>query len=205
MLVAVTVGLGTLVVTAPAAVAQDDPYGSTTTTTEAPDTAVSCRVSADRARVGSTVGGQLDGGRSGDRIRLFLGDRLVADVAATGSTTDYGFTVPDMRPGNHTLSAVGATVTAECTVPGGGVRFQVLPATGGGADEDGRVLGAIATPDRAAGAGASGEVSTSVRSRSSLAVTGGQVLALVLFGVALVAAGLVLRNRAQLRRAATHR
>jgi hypothetical protein len=147
-------GLALLAVaTAPAAGAQQDPYGSTTTT--APDNGrgdieATCSLSIPEGRPGDTVTATVNGVFLGETVRIFFDDLQVgrttapgvAAAAASGGVVFNGaalpaqqavtsvqitFTVPPAQPGNHIVTAVGDTFTCFCNPDG---VFRVLAAKG---------------------------------------------------------------------------
>lgn len=147
----------------------EDPYGSTSTTTE-PELEVSCRLEAASGVQSTAVEGSLEGWASGEVVSVFLGstlvDRVTVDADGNG---DIQFNVPTLPPGEYQASASSVSGTAECQVPGGGTLFEVL------ADAD----------DSGDGGG--------------LAFTGTSVLVLALVALALIAAGWLLRRSSTAR------
>lgn len=132
LLVAVLVAAG-----GGAAGAQDGPYGSTTTTT-APDSGLepTCAFELRAAAPGASGTLRVTNVPFGGTVRVLIGGvesgRATAPLAAQGAaagvrfggaalpaqaratTLDVPFTVPDLPPGLHTVTAVGANFTITC-------------------------------------------------------------------------------------------
>lgn len=143
------VGVGSLGV-ASAASGQEDPYGSTSTTsTTAPSSDPVCGTSLESAQVGASVTATVSNVPPGTTVRiLFNGSEVAsgtADVQAqsVGGPVLFGgvslpaqangsvslkFAVPDVPPGTYTIAAVGDTFTVICGSGG----FTVLGASQGG-------------------------------------------------------------------------
>jgi hypothetical protein len=119
-LVALAAGLvAALMVVAPVA-AQDDPYGSTSTTRPTPGPRPSCRVDARSVTPGSTTVARVHAAPRGSTVRIFFNGEQVAEAQADGPgsspqvNVDIPYTVPDVEPGSYPVTAVGATFTASC-------------------------------------------------------------------------------------------
>jgi hypothetical protein len=146
-----TLGVALLmVVAAPAASGQDDPYGVTTTTSpdEAREVEATCSLSVDEGRPGDRVTATVNGVFLGETVRIFfdsieVGSAVAPDVAAAGAgspvlfggtalpaqaavtSVQITFTVPPAAPGTHVVTAVGDTFTCFCNPDGA---FRVLAA-----------------------------------------------------------------------------
>ena len=126
----------TLVFALPAA-AQDDPYGPTSTTTTAPGSLVpSCRFDLEAGVPGATATVTVHNVPPGGTVRIIIGGEeagrataplqgqaasspvLFGGVAlpaqATTTDLDVPFVVPDLPPGQHLVTAVGADFTITC-------------------------------------------------------------------------------------------
>ena len=143
------------VVAAPSAGAQDDPYGSTTTT--APDDGgrgdveATCSLSVSEGRPGDKVTATVNGVFLGERVSIFFDSIEVGSTTApdltglsAGSPVLFGgsalpaqsavtsvqvtFTVPPAAPGTHIVTAVGDTFSCFCNPEG---EFRVLAAAAG--------------------------------------------------------------------------
>ena len=141
------------VVAAPAAGAQEDPYGSTTTTTSPGngrgDIEATCTLNVDEGRSGDTVTATVNGVFLGETVRLFFDDLQVGITTAPGvagastggpvvfngpalaaqqtptTSVQITFTVPPAVAGTHIVTAVGDTFTCFCNPDGA---FTVLGA-----------------------------------------------------------------------------
>lgn len=182
-----------LLATAGPAQAQEDPYGSTTTTTVDRGPQPSCRLREDVVAAGETATARLKAVPRGSRVEIRFDGRVVAEAVATGPgqsprvNMDVDFVVPaDAEPGDHEVSAVGANFTTSC----GTLDTRTT-----------EVLAAEATND----ANGTGSGSRS----GSLPRTGTYVALLLVIGVALVIVGRavrdVARQRARAARAHPHR
>jgi hypothetical protein len=164
--------------------AQEDPYGSTTTTTTEPSgVEASCELSTNVASAGAEVTATVAGVPVGETVRLLFGGAEVGRATANQSdgqsavtTVQIRFTVPAVDDGSYLVAAVGATFTAECS--------------GGFAAGTAEVLGF--TVERGAGApGSSG--------RGSLARTGVAIALLLAVALALLIVGRALVDSARQR------
>lgn len=108
---------------APAASAQDDPYGSTTTTAGAPPASVTCEADLATGQPGDEASATIRNLPPGGEVRLLFGG---IDVGGT-STDRIDFTVPDLPPGTHLLTAVGVGFAVSCSAGLDGV--EVLAGT----------------------------------------------------------------------------
>lgn len=135
LLVASLLGWGSLVGHGLAASAQEDPYGGTTTTTEAPRAEVTCELSVTEARVGASVTALVREVPAGATVRVLFGGQEVGRATAAtgaGTTVEVTFDVPDLAPGRYLVTAVGGSFTARCGAGTDGY-FAVLAAqTGAG-------------------------------------------------------------------------
>ncbi len=160
-----------LLVASPAG-AQENPYGSTSTTSPPPGSAVSCSVDVSEAQVGSTVTGTVSGVLPNSEVRIQLGSTTVStETADDGSpTTDVGFSfvVPAVDPGDYPVVASSASFTARCAFPDGGDVLSILAERG------------------SAGAGGGG---------GSLAFTGSDIALLAAVALALIAVGYAFYRR----------
>lgn len=140
------VGLG-----APAS-AQEDPYGSTTTTEGEPTFEASCELSVTVAPPGTAVTASVFNVPFGGTVRVLFagtevgratapmsaqatspavafGGRVLAGQADGVTTVTVDFVIPAVAPGQYLVTAVGDTFTCECSPNAGG--FEVLAATSG--------------------------------------------------------------------------
>jgi hypothetical protein len=112
------------------AAAQDDPYGSTSTT-GGNGTQPSCQLRTRSAHPGETVTVRLRAIPRGEEVEVRLDGEVVARATASSSGSsprvsfDVDFVVPsDTVSGEHDVTAVGAAFTASCTT-GNGDRLEV--------------------------------------------------------------------------------
>jgi hypothetical protein len=106
--------------TMPAA-AQQDPYGSTSTTRPPTAAEPNCSFKPSSAEVGATADARVSQVPRGKEVRLYFAGELVAsEVADPNGNANYvtvamSFTVPDREPGNYSIEAVIDTFTAPCS------------------------------------------------------------------------------------------
>lgn len=113
---------------APAAAQDEDPYGSTTTSTAPPGPDPTCGLSVVRGAVGASVTATIVNVPIGSTVRLLFGSAEVGRGTAEADTTvEIPFEVPDVAPGTYLVTAVGATFTAVCSPEAEG--FAVLGAS----------------------------------------------------------------------------
>lgn len=144
------------VMAAPVAGAQQDPYGSTTTTTSAVGEAeASCSLSLGEAKPGTEVTAKVAGVFFGEHVNVLFDGVIVGSTTAPAApvvaqstsggvvfngqaiasqdvdttTVTVKFTVPKAAAGTHLVTAVGDTFTCFCNPRG---EFKVLAASGGG-------------------------------------------------------------------------
>lgn len=137
-----------LLAIAPAAAAQDGPYGSTTTTT-APDRDLVPSCTSDLTVGAPGISGVLtiDNAPFGATVRVLIGGaeagRATAPDAVPGTSEEAAvlavpFSIPDLAAGRYSVTAVGADFTVTCapvsTVEVAGVTEEraggLLPRTG---------------------------------------------------------------------------
>jgi len=159
---ALLVGTLLLVVAAPTAGAQTDPYGSTTTTAPSTerDVIATCGLTVKEGRPGDTVEATVGGVFFGEKVRILFDGVQVATVTAplraeavggavafngaalpaqaVSTTVKVSFTVPNAAPGNHLIVAVGDTFTCFCNPDG---VFKVLGAKAGKIPKTGIYVG----------------------------------------------------------------
>lgn len=118
----------------------DDPYGSTTTTTEAEgEPALTCSLGLTAGKVNAKATVTVSNVPFGETVRILIGGveagRATAPAAfQDGFTTlEVPITIPDLPPGKYPVTAVGEDFTLRCKV-GDGDLFEVLSAS---ADDDG--------------------------------------------------------------------
>jgi hypothetical protein len=128
---ALMVGVGAVIAAAPAGAQEEDPYGSTTTTSTPPGQTPSCRLRTASGEVGSRASVTVKAVARGTTVRLLFDGRPVAEAEATGPgnspriNVDIDFTVPEAEPGMHEVTAVGADFSVSCrTSRGNG--FEVV-------------------------------------------------------------------------------
>lgn len=131
VVVAVALSLG-----AAPADAQENPYGSTSTTVTLPRATPSCDLSVAAAAPGTSVRATVATLQDGDVVRLLFDGEEVGRGTATASAGDdaasvvIDFFVPSRPPGDYSVSAVSGTSTIACGRDGG-VGFAVLSAAQG--------------------------------------------------------------------------
>lgn len=172
--------------------AQDDPYGSTTTTSAAPGPTPSCRLSASTSAAGDTVVAQVQHAPRGGTLRVLFDGEPVAEAVAEGPgespwvNVDIPFTVPEREPGTYPVTVVGAQMTASCG-------SSSTPDSGGSAEVRGLTISrGFDGPSPSASGGGLG----------ALPKTGAGVLLLLAIALALVLVGRPLVTAARRRRAA---
>jgi hypothetical protein len=118
-LAALGAGLVAVLMLAAPAAAQEDPYGSTSTT-HATGPQPSCRLDEPSVTPGSTTVAHVHAAPRGSTVRIFFDGEPVAEAQANGPGSspqvniDISYTVPDVDPGSYEVTAVGATFTASC-------------------------------------------------------------------------------------------
>lgn len=116
--------------------AQEDPYGSTTTTRSLPRTDPSCDLSVTSGTPGTAVTATVSGLPAGATVRVVFDGSEVgrgtvdADAGGAEGSVAIDFRVPVRPPGRYGIAAVGADVTVVCGADDGG-QFSVLAAAQG--------------------------------------------------------------------------
>lgn len=174
------------VLAAPAAGAQSDPYGSTTTTAPG-EVEATCTLSVGKAKPGEKVTARVSGVFFGERVRILFDDQQVAEVrapAVTGQSTSGAVAF-----GGQALPAQSAdstTVTVDFIVPkSAAVGTHIITAVGD-------TFTCFCNPR--------GEFTVLAASTGSLARTGAQVALLLVVAAALLLAGRALVNASRRRR-----
>lgn len=127
---AVVVALSVAFLAGTPASAQEDPYGSTTTT-RPPGGEPSCHLRTRSGVVGSRATVTVRAVPRGTTVRVLFDGQQVAEGQATGPGSsprmniDIDFTVPEAEPGAHEVTAVGVDFSVSCRT-GTGARFEVL-------------------------------------------------------------------------------
>jgi len=101
---------------APAAAAQDDPYGPTSTTTE-PPAAIQCRIATEVVVPGAHATIEVVAPPPGELLRVLIGSNQVAQTTVPDpapASLDVSFRVPELAEGVHTVSIVGVDFTILC-------------------------------------------------------------------------------------------
>lgn len=100
--------------------AQEDPYGSTTTTAPPQTVETRCQLRTTRAQPGDTAEVRVTQAPRGQFVRVLFDGEEVARKQATGRANqkhvnvDISYVVPQRPPGSYRVAAVGDTFTAEC-------------------------------------------------------------------------------------------
>lgn len=103
---------------APAAAAQDDPYGPTSTTTE-PPAAIQCRIASQVVVPGRQATVEVLAPPAGALLRVLIGSNQVAQTSVPDpapASLNVTFRVPELAEGVHTVSIVGVDFTIRCGV-----------------------------------------------------------------------------------------
>ena len=121
-----------LLMTALPAQAQDDPYGSTSTT-QAPTLAPSCRLGLVAGAPGTEGEVTVENVPPGGTVRIIVDGREIGRATAPQGgaaqvTLVVPFEVPDISPGSYPVSVVGANFTITCV---GANQLEVLAASEG--------------------------------------------------------------------------
>jgi hypothetical protein len=133
LVVLATVVVAVLGVLALPAGAQDDPYGSTTTTAGAVAGAqVTCDLTITEGQAGAGVTATVAGVSSGTTVRVLFGGIEVGRAATpvqgqSGTALAIPFVIPEVSPGEYLVTAVGPDFTTTCATDVGVV--SVLGAT----------------------------------------------------------------------------
>ena len=131
---ALTVAVAVLVAAGPAS-AQDDPYGSTSTTAGSPSSGASCELAVTSGDVGASVTATVQGVPLGEVVRILFGGTEVARATAPlqgqsgRAIVSIGFAVPAVSPGQYLVTAVGVGFTAVCSLETSGL-FDVVDVLG---------------------------------------------------------------------------
>lgn len=159
----------------PAGAQDGDPYGSTTTTAPT-QVSATCELSSSSGSAGAQVTATVGGVPVGETVRMLFdgtevgrGTADAGDGSSATTSVQIAFQVPEVESGTHTIAAVGASFTAECSASFGA----------GGAS----VLGFTVERGRAAGG------SSTASGGGRLARTGVAIVLLVAVALALVVIG----------------
>ena len=119
-----------LLTTALPAQAQEDPYGSTSTT-QAPTLTPSCRLGLVAGTPGTEGEVTVDNVSPGGTVRIIIGGQEAGQATAPQGgaaqvTLVVPFEVPDLSPGSYPVSVVGASFTLTCE---GANQLEVLAAS----------------------------------------------------------------------------
>jgi len=117
-----------LTMATPLASAQEDPYGSTTTTTAPPNLEPTCALSVTAAAPGASVTATVSNVPEGQTVRILFDGEEVGSGTAEGTTTvEVSFVVPQRPPGEYQVTAVGVSFAIACSL-NGDASFSVLAA-----------------------------------------------------------------------------
>lgn len=112
-----------LIVTAAPAGAQEDPYGPTSTTSVPGSVLPTCEVELEAGVPGANASVLVHNVPLGATVRVLIGGeesgQATAPVEAQETTTDLEvpFEMPELSPGDHAVTVVGADFTVACDGP----------------------------------------------------------------------------------------